>query len=370
MIRRLAALVLCALPLLVTPPASAHPERPRDFLEDALVSGASGWARTYRGVYWTDDGGASWRNITPAIEHPATLQAVDFADPEHGWAVAEEGDEPHPGAALFATQNGGRSWTRARIHFGSRYSQVGSASFAAVGAHRVYALVRESRNTAFSVGYLFASRDGGRHWHQLPERPPHAGEIVFSSSRDGWLAEEGPSPALYRTRDSGRSWQEVRLPRPPGLAKARTDYLAPRFEADGHGILAATYDNFEKRAFTVLYTSEDSGRHWTLAASTRLLVEGDPVVFAYRGEDSVVTAIYEAPQLGLLNIDGSTPSLAGTGLPVEYSPWLSFSGSEDGLARIDAEDCTVKQRSAHCTEVNGLYFSADGGASWAPTTRP
>jgi photosystem II stability/assembly factor-like uncharacterized protein len=369
-IRRLSVLLLCALPLLAAPLASAQPERPRDFLEDAMVSGASGWARTYRGIYWTDDGGAVWRNITPPLAHPAALQAVGFADTEHGWALAEEGREAHPRAALFATQSGGRSWTRTRIHFKGRYSQAGSASFAAVGAHRVFALVRESRNTAFSIGYLLVSRDGGRHWHQLPEQPPHAGEIVFTSARDGWLAEEGPSPALYRTRDGGRSWREVRLQRPPGLDKARADYLAPRFEADGHGVLAATYDNFEERAFTVLYTSEDFGQHWTLAASTRLLVEGDPAVFAYRGDDSVATAIYPAPRLGLFSVGTPSRALAGTGLPTEYSPSLSFSGSEDGFGRIDAEDCIGRADVAHCTEVNGLYFSADGGESWKPTARP
>lgn len=356
--------------LLAPATAGAEPNSPRDFLEDAMVSGASGWARTYQSLYWTEDGGTSWRNITPAHTHPARLQAVDFVDPERGWAVAEEGNEPHPRPALFATQDGGRSWERTPIRLPGRYSQVGYASFAAIGAHLVYALVRESRNTAFSVGFLYVSHDGGRHWHELPKQPPHAGEISFANARDGLLAEEGPQPAFYRTRDGGRTWQELRLPRPPGLAKARTDYLAPRFEADGRGILAATYDNPEQRAVTVIYSTADSGRHWKLAASTRLLVKGDPVVFAYRGGESVLTAIYEAPRLGLLSVDGGTAPLPGTGLPVEYSPWLSFSGPEDGFARIEAEDCNVTAKRAECTEVNSLYFSGDGGATWTPTTRP
>jgi hypothetical protein len=368
--RRLLLLLLAALFLIAPGAATAQSERPRDFLEDAMVSGASGWARTYQGVYWTEDGGSSWRNVTPAIEHPASLQAVDFADPEHAWALAEEGDEPHPRPALFATSDGGRSWTRTRISIGSRYSQAGDAYFAAVGPHLVYALVRESRNTAYSVGYLFVSRDGGRHWHQLPENPPHAGEITFTSARDGWLAEEGPDPALYRTRNGGRDWTEVHLPRAPGLAKARADYLPPRFEADGHGLLAATYDNFEKPAFTFLYTTSDFGRHWKLATEVRLIVEGDPAVYAYRGPEAVLTGLDESPRLGLLGVDGSTSSLAGAGLPTEYSPWLSFSGTEDGFARINGEDCTVTAKRANCTEVNGLYFSADGGESWTPTTRP
>jgi hypothetical protein len=370
MLRRLLPLLIGAMVIFAPPTAIAAPESARTFLADAMVSDASGWAQTYQGVYWTDDGGASWRNITPrAGGHRVFPQAVDFTDPEHGWAAAEEGDEPHPRAALFATFNGGRSWKRTPIRLPVRYAQVGNASFAAVGAHRVVALVRVSHDTTLSVGYLYVSNDGGRNWHRLPEQPPHAGEIAFTSARDGWIAEEGPQPAVYRTRDGGRSWQEVRLPRPPGLAEARTDYLAPRFEADGAGVLAATYDNYEQRAVTVLYSTPDFGRHWTIAASTRLLVKGDPVVFAYRGA-SLLTAIYEAPRLGLLGVDGSTVRLAGAGLPTDRSPWLSFSGDEDGFGRIDGEECTVTAKRANCTEVNGLYFTSDGGESWAPTTRP
>lgn len=368
MTRRILPLLLGALFLIAPAPATAQPESPRDFLEDAMVTGTSGWARTYQGIYWTEDGGASWRNVTPAIEHPASIQAVDFADPEHGWALAEEGDEPHPRSALFATSDGGRSWTRTRVTIGSRYSQAGDADFAAVGPHRVFALVRESRNTAYSVGYLFESRDGGRHWNELP--PPHAGPIAFSDERDGWLAEEGPDPALYRTRDGGRSWTEMHLPRAPWLVKARADYLPPEFTADGHGILAATYDNFEKPAYTFLYATSDSGRHWRLAAKVKLIVEGSPAVYAYRGPETVLTGLEESPRLGLLDVDGTASVVAGSGLPDEYSPWLSFSGEEDGFARIEAEHCRETRKRAYCKEINGLYFTADGGESWTPTTRP
>jgi hypothetical protein len=368
--RRLLPLLIVAFLLIAPGSATAQPESPRDFLEDAMVIGASGWARTYQGIYWTDDGGASWRDITPASAHPARLQAVDFADPEHGWALAEDGEEPHPHPALFATSDGGRSWTRTPISIGSRYSQAGDAYFAAVGRHTVYALVRESRNTAFSVGYLFVSRDGGRHWHESAGRPPHAGPIAFTDSHDGWLAEDGPSPSLYRTRDGGHSWTEVRLPRAPGLAKATADYLPPRFEADGHGILAATYHDYERPAFTYLYTTADFGRHWTPAAKVRLIVEGDPAVYAYRGSEAVLTGLDESPRLGLLGVDGTVSTFAGSGLPDEYSPSLSFSGTEDGFGRIEAEHCNVTAKRANCTEVNGLYFTSDGGESWTPTTRP
>ncbi len=362
---------MLAIALFAPTTAAAEIEHRRDFVEDALVSGASGWARTYAGLYWTDDGGASWRNISPASAHPGRLVAVDFADPEHGWAAAEEGGEARPRAALYATSDGGRTWTRTPIRL-TPYAQLSRASFSAVGAHLVFALVRQPSDPALNLGHLFVSRDGGRRWHELPQRPPGAGEIAFASARDGWLAKDLPGPALYRTVDGGRTWREARLPRPPGLGKARPEYLAPRFEADGHGIIAATYFT-ERRGVTALYSTADRGRHWTLAASALgrsggppRIVAGEAKALAYRGGESVLAPIFEAPQLGLLSVNGSVTSLAAAGLPTEYSS-LSFSGSEDGFGRIESELCPA---TAKCKDVNDLYFSDDGGETWTATARP
>jgi photosystem II stability/assembly factor-like uncharacterized protein len=331
-----------------------------------MVAGTEGWARTYRGLYWTTDGGGHWRNITPPIEHPARLGTVYFADPERGWAISEEGREGDNRDAIFSTADGGVTWTRTRIEVDRLGTNVAGASFAAAGPHLTYALVREARNTAYGVGYLFASRDGGPRWRQLPKPPPHAGEISFTDGRHGWLAGEGPHPAFYRTRDAGRSWTEVRLPRPPGLAEAQAGYLAPRFEANGHGVLAATYTNYGARAVAALYTTDDNGNHWKLAAYFGPGIPGISLL-SYRGDDAAVGYDYPGPGLTLLAVGAAPEHLAGTGLPPESNPSLSFSGPEDGFAFESDEECEIL---IHCTLVNQLYFSADGGASWTATTRP
>jgi hypothetical protein len=333
-----------------------------------MVSGSEGWAQTGRGLYWTADGGQSWRNITPPLEHPARLGSVHFADPDHGWAEAEEGREGHNRVALFATGDGGRSWSRTRVEVKGLATNAAGASFAPVGTREVFALVGEARNTAFSVGYLLVSHDGGRHWHQLPRRPPHAGQIVFTGPRDGWLAGGGPHPALYRTRDGGHGWSEVDLPRPPGDSAAQAGYLAPKFGPGGAGILAAGYDNRGEKGTAVLYTTTDDGAHWKLASSAKLSIEGSgSELLAYRGEDSLFVQEYPPPRLALLSTGAAPTPFASIGLPEEFFPYLSFSGPEDGFALIDGEECVRKVR---CTTTNQLYFSDDGGQSWAPVRRP
>lgn len=378
MARRLLPLLAIAISLLVPATAVARPEDPRDFEAAEMVRGTEGWAQTFRGLYWTTDGGAHWRNITPPIPHPARLGTVQFANPRRGWVFSEEGREGETRDAIYSTSDGGLSWTRTRIEVDGLGTNAGGASFAMAGHELVFALIREARNTAYSVGYLFRSRDGGARWEQMKQHPPHAGEIAFTDNLHGWLAGGGPHPALYRTRDGGRSWTEVRLPRPPGFADPSTErrpgypavtanYLAPRFEPGGQGTLVATYLKLGGRnAMTALYTTVDDGNHWKLASTVHGGIAGISLV-SYRGEGTAVGFDYPGPDLTLLTASAAPARLPGTGLAKESFPRLSFSSPEDGFAVETAQECEVL---IHCTLVNQLLFSSDGGSSWAPTTRP
>jgi photosystem II stability/assembly factor-like uncharacterized protein len=68
-----------------------------------------GWAVTFGSVlYATADGGASWthRRMTNADNHPVGLV---FPDASHGWAVGGTEIEPW-GTLIWATANGGATW--------------------------------------------------------------------------------------------------------------------------------------------------------------------------------------------------------------------------------------------------------------------
>lgn len=319
-----------------------------------LVSGERGWARTHGGLYWTDDGGRHWREITPPGD-PGAIDGVYFRNARQGWAGAEEGSEGANHVVLFATADGGRSWRRAPIEVKGLSTIAAGVGFAALGRRQVFALVAESLDTASSVGHLFTSSDGGRHWRQLPD-PPHDGAMSFESPQDGWFAAGGHLPGLYRTRDGGHTWTEVKVRPHPGVAARDAAFGPPRIDRNGDGLLPVIF-RAPAAVTAALYRTRDHGHHWEPVSHYRMKVRGDVTVSDHlfrHGRGTVVTD-YARPPYTLLGPGRRHSTLKAAGLPPNAR--LSFAGRY-GFALV------------HTTSLNRLFLSTDGGANWKPTSRP
>jgi photosystem II stability/assembly factor-like uncharacterized protein len=221
----------------------------------ALVTRTSGGTR----LYWTGDGGATWRRVGRAS---IRFDEIVFADRRYGYAItpAGTGNTP-PGAPpgtrsyippkLYRTTDGGKRWSR---HAVPRIGLVGSVSvlghhLVGVGWKRIYesvdggahwtALVPPGlslRTTQVSsptgspgtavysaAGRLYVTHNYGRSWDTIVPRglPAQHQGLVFSSPRVGWTLESRPTfagfeLAVYRSTDGGRHWTQyaVRPTRP------------------------------------------------------------------------------------------------------------------------------------------------------------
>jgi len=107
-----------------------------------------GWAVGSGGsIFATDDGGASWTPQTSGTEH--WLTSVSFADDaRHGWAVGYLG-------TILATDDGGALWTRQTSNSDADLMNVSFASDARHGW------------ASGGGGTLLGTSDGGASWHPI-----------------------------------------------------------------------------------------------------------------------------------------------------------------------------------------------------------
>lgn len=174
---------------------------------------------------WTADGGRRWSRSRRLPE----LAEVRFLDPGHGWLA---GGEWGP-LALYATTDGGATWTRRSVAPPSGYEH----------ARRVYDLptffgpnrgvlpvTLFRRGRADLAFYLTA--DGGRTWRVAsllalgavpPIHLPFPAPLPVAVAGPGlWWVVAGDPPTAYVTTDGGRRWARIET----GLPSFRRAHLA------------------------------------------------------------------------------------------------------------------------------------------------
>ena len=152
-------------------------------------------------VYRTRDGGYTWTSsILPAATNGLT--GISFVDTLHGWGVSMDGH-------IFATTNGGQSWTLQYYPQLRQYRDNASLT-------SEKALAVGSRTVSPDTGYVSKTANAGSTWtdHTL-QTVTGIGSIDFADTLNGWAQPNGNR--ILRSRDGGGSWSIV--PTPVNLAR-------------------------------------------------------------------------------------------------------------------------------------------------------
>lgn len=329
-----------------------------------LLTPQAGWAATKTRLYWTNDDGLNWKDVTPSAARNWTFADTFFFDPSNGWVLLTETDEGGDSARfeLASTTDGGADWSVAPLHVPEADPGRGSSSEAWVyfeDTKHGWVMVRMNGNAAVSLGILLITDDGGGTW-RTPQHlgPPVAGPTSFADPKRGWLAG-GPDEQLYSTTDGGETWQEVSLPAPPPMrASAAAIYHLPTFQSAGTASLPVEFFQLdgEKEALA-LFRSADGGQNWTRSGVLQL----DHSSWATSVADSSwITASVSGDALALRTVplggDGS-----GAAAPVSVRPGISRSA----ILRVTFAD---NARGWVLLTDGELLFTADGGATWTQTT--
>jgi photosystem II stability/assembly factor-like uncharacterized protein len=166
-------------------PAGAAPAR-------AIVRGSvparvylAGW----KGVYRSDDWGASWVPINEGLpEEHADAMVVSPGPPEIVHVIA--------GGQLWGSLDEGRHWARRQA--GPPTGRVEAVSLDASDPPRLWALVSRQ---------LFRSDDGGAGWRAIGRPLPEADALVRGMAVVDQRIHLTTDRGLYRSSDGGAHWQ-------------------------------------------------------------------------------------------------------------------------------------------------------------------
>jgi photosystem II stability/assembly factor-like uncharacterized protein len=228
------------------------------FAADSRVAG-----RLYLGVspallYWSDDGGASWRGCE-TIRHIPGYESWTFPPPPHIPHVRSVAADPQAvGAVYIGVEEGGiyRSADQ-----GETWESLNEGLYWDV--HTVTPVPDGTQLYATTGRGFYRSDDGGRHWRHLMtgldrrytvplvaawRQPGRLYTAAAATPPPGW--RQGANAALYRSDDGGEHW--VRLEE--GLP-AQFDSMIRQIAVDDAERLYIT-------AGHELFISQDEGDSW------------------------------------------------------------------------------------------------------------
>lgn len=390
----------------IAPRSAAAPAQstsaPVWFRSAQMVSPSMGWAVRWTGnpdvadaarpaAARTTDGGGTWTDVSPPAARPMLTRADSYAtlfalDARRAWlAVADVPDigawaeQPAP-TTVFATADGGRTWTASRPVPGPGIPRAQPGWLYFTDAAHGWLMKDLGAEMGHEAVAIYRSGDGGAHWWLAARTPGiddrQAGPsglsvacdktgITFTGADTGWLttACNGGRTVALVTHDGGLHWQPQQATAclggcseyPPAFS-GRDGFLA----VDGYGAGAA------------LLVTADGGATWSrapLPAGAGPLVSAQ-LVDARHGFLVTAAPPGRAPpvqQKRFLYRTADTgrtwEQLRPAGLPLgQPGLTVSFVTGSAGFAWINGGDAPAG------SPASPAYATSDGGKTWRSFT--
>ncbi len=322
-----------------------------------FVSETHGWVLAGNQLWWSENGGSSWREVTPPVD--GQLWTASFIDEQHGFAVLSSIDELFTTYIYLAsTDDSGNNWQTeeiTRIPIENPDNALEAAYLYFLDQDTGWVVLKRLTGRNFSVGTIWGTKDGGNSWQS--STMPIGAAVYFVDSTLGFTAGGVQGQDLYRTIDSGLTWENVH----PG-GEIRT--LLPNFSSPARGDLVGF--SLENNSTQIhIYHSFDQGGSW-LESANQPIEENASTTFpaSYLNDEITIftpqsTYTY---QVGAYTLDSAITDGSIIGQ-------VNMVTALNGFALAYDITCPDEQPE-ECSQTIQLAKTSDGGQTWTAVDSP
>jgi len=225
------------------------------------------------GVWKTTNAGTTF---TPVFQNEGSYSVgavvIDPRNPSTIWVGAGEGNNQRSvgyGDGVYRSDDGGRSWRNLGL---KTSEQIGRIAIDPRDSNVVYVAAYGPLWSSGGERGLFKTADGGRTWNKILEISENTGisdvaldpsnpDVILAAAhqrrRHVWtLLHGGPESGLHKSNDAGKTWRRVR----GGLPAGDVGRIVVAFSPAQTGLVYAKVEAAENPVR--MYASTDSGDSW------------------------------------------------------------------------------------------------------------
>lgn len=257
------------------------------------ATGVVGDPRTYYmgttggGLWKTSDMGLSWRNVSDGYFETGSIGAVAVAQGDPNVVYVGTGEHAvrnvmtHGGDGVYRSTDAGRSWKRIGLE---RTQHISRIVVHPQDPDVVWVAAQGALYGPNAERGIYKSVDGGANWKKVlyVDERTGASELSLDASnprilyaamwehgRRPWnITSGGPGSGLYKSTDSGETWERLSEGLPKEMGK-----LAIAVSAADPDLVWALIESDSNQDERGLYASHDAGKHWKQVSSDPRLVQ-------------------------------------------------------------------------------------------------
>ena len=335
-----------------------------------VVSENHGWLLFGQRLFWTQNNGENWKDITPVGAQERPISDVFFLDEQHAWVGLADGGTPLSNFTLERTADGGNTWEEMQVNIpAGAYPISNMVRMQWLDSLTGWLMLKQLTGSSFSAGRLLQTLDGGATWI---ERTIPVGERPYFISRTrGWVV--GPDgDALYRTLNSGLSWERNAVATTDNQTNAIFFYHSPAFDTEADGLMPVVRRNADQSQYIELYATHDGGDSWTLVNSVSIPAGITPLIelsdarhglVALPGSQNIFRIDMQQDPNAFQNEDGGSANLTQ----------IDMASASAGWAKAVSYNCVAQHGTktvSDCVVDTQLLRTDDAGLTWSPIALP